>query len=76
MHCGGRLPAALARGVSASCYIDAPDGLHRIDDGNALMAAEVEQVPIARDDDLGAAGHGSGEDVIVIEHRQARRAVS
>jgi hypothetical protein len=31
------------------------------------MPPEVEQVPIAADDDFGASGDGAGDDVVVVE---------
>lgn len=42
------------------------DDLTRGDDADALVAAHAQQMPIPRDDDLSAAGHGCGDDVIDI----------
>jgi len=42
------------------------DSLSRRHDPDALMAADAEQVAVTRHDELGAAGHRRGDDVIVV----------
>ena len=50
----------------ASCVLDAAHSLGGIDDPDALMASHAQQMPIPGNDDLGDAGHGCSDHMIVI----------
>jgi hypothetical protein len=57
---------ACALGVVVSDGGDDAQGLRGVDDANAPVGVECEQVVVAGDDEIGACGDGAGEHGFVV----------